>query len=123
MGDWARDNDSGSSGYSREQVLRVLAVLERHRGRANAISRSDLALAAHLDHQGRTLRNILRELDGVSVLLVHDDAERLLWVAESLGEADATTRKLEAMRNSLTTRINRRKLNAAALVAAPPALL
>ena len=124
MGDWAQDNDSGSAGYTTDQAARVLAVLERHRGRANALTRRDLCQLAQLDQHGRTLRAILRDLDGHprGVLLATDEAEGLLWIADSIDEAEKATRKLEAMRNALTVRINRRRLNGPALVAAQPSL-
>lgn len=124
MGDWAATNDSGSAGYSPEQEARVLAVLERHRGRANAITRQELCLAAHLDKQGRTLRAICRalDLDQDGPLLGYDFQAGSLWVCASMAEAYETDRWFEESAKANWERLRARQRKAARAVAAQPLL-
>ena len=101
---WSGAAQHGSRGYEPADVERVLDALPR--GRQEAVTLRTFAEMLGMD--GRQVRAILSDNDGVDFLLAFDDTG-LMWAAEWLEDATAHTEKLRARAQTLMARVARRE--------------
>lgn len=121
MGDWTRENDTGSSGYTRAELERVVAIPEQHRGERNAVSRKDVCQSAHVE--GRTLRAITAAIDldeSLPLVVGYDMHRGTIWARAAMQERDGIDEQLEASAKSLMHRLSVRRRKLARACAAQP---
>lgn len=101
---WTGAREAGWA-YSTEDVARVRDTLvTRHVGREQAVTLEDLSLETGIE--GRPLRAIISEIDGVNLLVGY--TRRRVFVAEFIEDGAGWTKRLLTIIESMTRRANRR---------------
>lgn len=101
---WTGANDAGSRTYAANQRAAVIAELRRHVGKNHATTMNDLAIACRIN--GRALRQLISDLDGVELLLAFN--EDVIYVAETADDADQFTGRLRHQAERMLERVQRR---------------
>ena len=91
---WTGASDAGSREYRPAMRAAVIAQLRHHVGRRNATTMNDLAIACRLN--GRTLRAIISDIDGVEFVLALLDDD--VYVAETADDTQQFTGDYEMSR-------------------------
>lgn len=102
---WSGMAQSGSRDYEAEDVERVLDALTR--GLKGAMTMRTFAESLGMD--GRQVRAILADRDGIDFLLAINESTGLMWDAEWLEDATTHTEKLRARAKTLMARVARRE--------------
>lgn len=95
----------GGRAYRLSQTIRLLQIMERT-SRKQRITVEQIALQLGLG--GRTVRQMLYDLDGVAFLL--GERQDGVFVCTYADEADRLTRRLSAQVKSMQVRIERRQI-------------
>lgn len=105
MTTWDR-RGSGSRDYEEGEYRRVVEAMRSwHVGPAGAVKREDLSREVNVE--GRTVRSILSEADGVEFVL--GDGDDGTFVAETAEDAESATRRLESQARKMQARASRRR--------------
>ena len=99
---------AGDREYDEHQAASVRLALEDRVGPARAVKVADLAERTGVD--GRTVRAIVTDLDGVVFLIGGGDDG--LFVCAFAEEGEPLTRRLSATEKALADRVHRRRLYA-----------
>lgn len=95
----------GAVDYTPQQARRVLADLAVYEGAHRRTTVEQISERTGV--AGRTVRQILSDADGVTVLLAGDDAG--VYVAAYAEDADRLTRRLESQARRMNERAERRR--------------
>lgn len=106
---WTGGEGAGSPTFKPAEKERVIRAMAGHIGRSHRTSQSRLAVEVDLD--GRTVRAILSQIDGVIYVLV-TPSNGELYVAEWYEDAERTTRQLRSRARKMNERSDRRDLMA-----------
>ena len=102
---WSGLAQSGSRDYESADVERVLDALPA--GRQDAVTLQTFSESLGMD--GRQVRAILSDRDGIDFLLAIHEGTGLMCNAEFLEDATAHTEKLRARAQTLMARVARRE--------------
>jgi hypothetical protein len=103
---WTGSKDSGTREYTSDERARVVAELLKHVGSYHATTIETLGKTVHVE--GRALRQIISDVDGVDLVVGYDDHDRV-FVCEHGYQADHHTAKLLAQARAMQERAERRR--------------
>ena len=95
----------GTRAYTPAQRSAVVAALRSHVGPDRAVKVA--ALAAEAGVPGRTVRQLLSDVDGQEMLLAGGNEG--VWVASLPDEAEEFTRRMESQIGAMAERVRRRR--------------
>jgi hypothetical protein len=103
---WTGSKDSGTREYTSDERARVVAEMLKHVSSYYATTIEMLGKTARVE--GRALRQIISDIDGVDLVVGYDDHDRI-FVCEHSYQAEHHTLKLLSQARAMQERAERRR--------------
>ncbi len=116
--DFQGEHGRGAVSYSKEQLKRVTSFLATCTGPRHATTAEEICAVCEIN--GRSLRHLFSEQDGVLFLLAFHKDE--IWLAQTVEEAEEFTGRMASQARKMMARVERRRVYAKRLDQTQPGL-